>query len=155
MSVIGVDFDGTIVPFLPEGHSLADTGAEKVLRELVDKGHEIILVSCRNNSLDNPFNYVNGVLREESSLGEAIRWFVERKIPLSGINISPKQKTIIGDSQKPLVDILIDDTNLGTKLKTMTVDYVSPSTGEIIPGYKTHCVDWSWVRRELIKKGIL
>ena len=51
--VILVDFDGTVVPKLPIGYSNYNTGAERVLRKLVDRGHKIVLWTCRNNSPDN------------------------------------------------------------------------------------------------------
>lgn len=148
--IIGVDFDGTIIPKLPIGSCDYDTGAESVLKDLVAQGHMIVLFTCRNKSKSNPYNYISGVRREEDSLDEALRWFRERNIPLSGINKSPGQVEMVGASIKPHFHIVIDDTNLGTKLKEVVV---------CIPGhhdsYKTYCVDWDWVRQELIKIGAL
>lgn len=142
--IILVDFDGTIIPQLPlNGSCDIDTGAEKVLKRLVSSGHLLVLWTCRNNSKSNPYNYVNGIYREgETSLDEAVKWFEDRGIPLYGVNEVPGEKGKVGCSRKPLGDLLIDDTALGTPLTYGEVNYLSIDTGEIIKGYKTYCVDW-------------
>ena len=137
-----MDFDGTVVPKIPDGYCDVDTGAHKVLLELIQAGHLLVLWTCRNNSLDNPYNYINGVPREETCLSEAVKWFESRRIPLYGINSVPNQETKIGYSKKLLGDIIIDDTALGIPLVWGNVDYISYDTGEIIRGFYTHCVDW-------------
>ena len=64
--IILVDFDGTIIPQLPyNGICDIDTGAERVLKRLVSSGHLLVLWTCRNNSRENPYNYVNGIYRGE------------------------------------------------------------------------------------------
>ena len=146
--IIAVDFDGTIVPKIPNGSCDLDTGAERVLRKLLDSGDRIILYTCRNNSHSNPYNYYKGEWRKETSLNEAIRWFKERNLELSGINKRPNQKQHIGDSLKPYVDIIIDDTCLGIKLKNVIVDYKTHS-GEEIKNFPSYHVDWDWVEKEL------
>lgn len=142
MAIILLDFDGTVVPKIPDGYCDVDTGAHKVLLELIQAGHLLVLWTCRNNSLDNPYNYINGVPREETCLSEAVKWFESRRIPLYGINSVPNQETKIGYSKKLLGDIIIDDTALGIPLVWGNVDYISYDTGEIIRGFYTHCVDW-------------
>ena len=142
MAIFLIDFDGTVVPKVPDGYCEVDTGAYKVLMDLVRAGHLLVLWTCRNNSLENPYNYINGVPREESCLSEATRWFEERNIPLYGVNSVPGQETKIGYSKKLLGDFIIDDTALGIPLAFGNVDYVTYDTGEIIRGYYTHCVDW-------------
>lgn len=153
--IIAVDYDGTVVPKLPEGFCEVDTGAERVLRKLVEAGHLLVLWTCRNNSIDNPYNFVRGMLREESSLEEAMRWFDEHNIPLYGINDVPNQSSLIGKSRKLLYDILIDDTSLGIPLVFGEVNYVSYETGEICYNYHTHCVDWRAVESLLIQRRVI
>lgn len=143
--IILVDFDGTIIPQLPyNGICDIDTGAERVLKRLVSSGHLLVLWTCRNESKENPYNYVNGIYRGkgDTCLDEAVRWFRERNIPLYGINEVPGEKCKVGCSRKPLGDLLIDDTALGTPLTYGEVNYTSIDTGKLIKGYKTFCVDW-------------
>ena len=150
---IGVDYDGTVVVALPEpGYCEVDTGAERVLGRLVSSGHELFLWTCRNESTDNPYNYIDGQLRGHTSIDEAVDWFLERGIPLSGINEVPGEENIIGTSRKPLFDLLIDDTALGSRLVYGEVEYASLDTGEI-KRTRAYSIDWAWVERELIKRG--
>lgn len=155
MAIILVDFDGTVVPKVPDGYCDVDTGASNVLHKLIQAGHLIVLWTCRNNSIDNPYNYINGVPREETCLQEAVDWFESNKIPLYGVNSVPGQENLIGYSKKLLGDIIIDDTALGIPLSWGNVDYVSYSTGEIIRGYYTHCVDWRAVEAILKQQKLI
>ena len=92
MATFLIDFDGTCVPNLPEpGFSEVDTGAERVLKRIVSAGHRLILWTCRNNSRNNPYNYIGGKFRTETSLEEAERWFREREIPLYCVNNNPEE----------------------------------------------------------------
>ena len=155
MAKIGIDFDGCCVVALPEpGICDVDTGAAEVLGDLVKNGHELILWTCRNDDKENPYNWVNGELRTETSLGEAIRWFSEHDIPLAGINGYQEETQRIGHARKLLIDLLIDDTNLGSKYTVGEVEYVSLETGEI-KKIETYSLDWGWVRDELVKMGLL
>jgi len=155
MARIGIDFDGCCVVALPEpGICNVDTGAAEVLGDLLKKGHELILWTCRNNDTGNPYNWINGEIRAESSLSEAVRWFRERDLELSGINYVPEEEKLIGKSRKILIDILIDDTALGSKLTIGEVEYTSLETGEI-KRIKTYSIDWNWVREELTEMGLL
>jgi len=156
MSRIAVDFDGVCVVALPEsGKPIeADTGAAEVLGDLVKAGHSLILWTCRNDDPGNPYNWVDGKLREETSLGEAVRWFQEHGIPLEGINGWEGEDRLIGKSRKSLFDYLIDDTSVGTKYKVGEVEYVSYETGEI-KRTRTFCIDWEWMRSELQNLGLL
>jgi hypothetical protein len=155
VAIILLDFDGTVVPKIPDGYCDVDTGAHKVLLELIQAGHLLVLWTCRNNSLDNPYNYINGVPREETCLSEAVKWFESRRIPLYGINSVPNQETKIGYSKKLLGDIIIDDTALGIPLVWGNVDYISYDTGEIIRGFYTHCVDWIAVEAILKQRKLI
>lgn len=153
--VILVDFDGTVVPKLPIGYSNYNTGAERVLRKLVDRGHKIVLWTCRNNSPDNPYNYINGKWRKETSLEEAVRWFKERDIELFGINSVPGEVLEVGTSRKALSSYVIDDTSICMPMKPCLVDYVSYETGKEVHDYPSEHVDWDYVESCLIKRGIL
>lgn len=156
MAIIAVDFDGTCVVSLPEpGLCEIDTGAEKVIKQLISAGHKIILWTCRNHSKNNPYNYTNGEFREnEDSLDEAIEWFKKRNIQLYGINKVPDETFIIGDSRKALYDLLIDDTSLGAKLIYGEVEYAALDTGEI-KRTQAFSIDWKWVEYECKKIGLL
>lgn len=153
--IILCDYDGTVVPRIPDGYCEVDTGAERVLKKLINAGHLIVLWTCRNNSLTNPWNYINGMLREESSLDEAIRWFTDRDIPLYGVNYVPGEKEKVGKSRKPLADLIIDDTALGIPLVWGEVNYVSYITGEVIHKYQTYCVDWMAIEAMLTQQKII
>lgn len=91
--VINLDFDGTCVkhkyPLI--GDSI---GAEPVLRELTEKGHQLILFT----------------MRDGSTLKDAVNWFKKNNIPLYGIQRNPNQHWT--SSPKSLADLIIDDTNL-------------------------------------------
>ena len=155
MSRIGVDFDGVCVVALPEpGYTKTETGAAEVLGDLIRAGHSLVLWTCRNNDPGNPYNWINGELREETSLEEAIRWFQEKGLELEGINSWEGEDRIIGKSRKMLTDYLIDDTAIGVRFKVGDVEYVSYETGEI-KQIQTYCIDWEWMRNELVYLGLL
>ena len=59
MATILVDFDGTCIPSLPMGgYTDYNTGAEKVLIDLIKNGHNIVLWTVRNESDNNPYNCI-------------------------------------------------------------------------------------------------
>ena len=158
MAVILVDGDGTCWPQVPHGfYSKKDIGSAEVLRELVEKGHEIVLWTCRNNSKSNPYNYHirDKSWRKETSLGEALRWFRDQGIPLAGVNSYAPGEKFIGKTQKPLGDVIIDDTAIGTPIIEDEVDVYSVRTGRKSFPRKTKYVDWKKVRLLLIEKGLL
>ena len=74
--IIAVDFDGTCVthdyPKLGK-----DIGAVEVLRELVDKQHQLILWTMRSNNNDFPGQNDTIV---NTGLTDALNWFKENKI---------------------------------------------------------------------------
>lgn len=151
MAIFLVDFDGTCVAKVPgKGYSNYDTGAERVLKRLIASGHEIVLWTCRNNSSTNPYNYIHGgkIKREETSLEEAVRWFKERDIPLSGINESPDDYKV-GEARKALGDFIIDDIAIGTPLREITIDWISYESGITYKNTKTSCVDWEKIEQYL------
>jgi hypothetical protein len=105
-----VDFDGTCVThdFPNIGK---DIGAVPVLKQLVEKGHKIILFTMRSH---RPFINFDGSTRD--TLQETIDWFKDNDIPLYGINTNPTQKDWT-DSPKAYGQLLIDDIGLGVPLK--------------------------------------
>ena len=99
--VIGIDFDGTCVTHeYPEiGKSI---GAEKVLRDLVKNGHQLVLCTMRGH-----MSYEGRDL-----LQEAVDWFEKNGIKLFGVNRTPLQDTWT-DSPKPYAQMYIDDAAFG------------------------------------------
>lgn len=96
---IAVDFDGTCVkhkyPLVGEDVD----GAVSVLKELVRKGHKIILYTMRNGD----------------TLDDAISWFIDNDIELWGINRNPEQYRW-SPSSKVFANLCIDDAALGIPL---------------------------------------
>ena len=112
---IVLDFDGTCVQneFPYVGESI---GAEQVLVDLVRNGHDLILFTARG----------------DGHLEDAIQWFSDHSLPLSGIQQHPEQKAITS-SPKPVGDIIIDDKMLGALL----VD--------------DRYVNWDWAAKQLLQ----
>lgn len=96
--IICVDFDGTCVTheYPKVGR---DIGAQEVLTRIVEKGHSIILWTMRSGK----------------ELDDAVNWFMENNIPLSGINENPTQKEWTS-SPKAYGHMYIDDAALGCPL---------------------------------------
>lgn len=111
MAIFAVDFDGTVVTHeYPEIGK--DVGAVKVLKDLVEAKHRIILFTMRSGD----------------ELDAAVRWFSDNDIPLFGINKNPEQHTWT-KSAKPYAHAYIDDAALGVPLlhvegKRAYVDWV-------------------------------
>lgn len=112
--IIAVDFDGTCVTheFPKIGK---DIGAVPVLKELVQKGHKIILYTMRSHPDDyNQGKTLSGKIVSDT-LQDAINWFKENDIPLYGVNENPDQKKWTS-SPKVYANIYIDDAALGAPL---------------------------------------
>lgn len=147
MATILCDFDGTVIPRLPEIGVVIqprDIGAAEVLKELTDNGHKIILWTCRDLDPKNPYNQG----RDEKSLEEAINWFKNRNIPLYGINSNPNTSidSMLHLSTKPLGDHIIDDTAIGAPLINVRALYHSINSTEI-KRINTVCIDWIEIRK--------
>jgi hypothetical protein len=98
--IIAIDFDGTCVkhayPLVGE-----DIGAGRILRDLVDNGHKLILWTMRSGE----------------TLAEAVKWFESEGIPLYGVNSNPTQINWT-KSPKVYAELYIDDGALGAPLIT-------------------------------------
>lgn len=113
--IIAIDFDGTCVthefPFVG-----LDIGAAKVIKRLVDSGHQIILWTMRSN-VDDPKSEDENILSLGGKyLDDAVKWFEDNKIPLYGINSNPTQSTWT-KSPKAYAQMYIDDAAFGVPLK--------------------------------------
>jgi len=136
---IVIDFDGTCVTheFPKIGK---DIGAEEVLKDLIKKGHRLILFTVRSDVV-NPECTSEDLIGEPGFyLTDAINWFIERDIPLYGIQSNPEQSKWT-HSPKAYGQIYIDDAALGCPL--------------IWDLYERPYVDWKGVRRLLEKRSIL
>ncbi len=95
---IGIDFDGTVVTheYPNIGRQI---GAYRVLKDLVEAGHKLILNTMRSGEY----------------LQDAVDWFERLEIPLYGINENPTQKEWT-ESPKVYANLYIDDAALGVPL---------------------------------------
>lgn len=96
---IGIDFDGTVVkhqyPKIGE-----DIGAVPVLKELVAKGHKLILIT----------------MRSDEYLDAACEWFYDNGVELYDANQNPSQRRWT-HSPKIYANVYIDDAGIGTPIK--------------------------------------
>lgn len=123
---IAVDFDGTCV-FHEYPHVGAEVpGAVQILKELAEKGHNLILYT----------------MRCDKELEDAVQWFRERGITLYDVNHNMSQ-TSWTSSPKVYAQIYIDDAALGAPL-------LVPSCRKTRP-----YVDWDVVRKYLSCWGVL
>lgn len=139
---IAIDFDGTCVshefPFI--GKSI---GAEHVLKQLVEKGHKLILNTMRdkNHMYDKRLQKVVTTDKyNKSLLEEAEDWFKANGIELFDSNINKTQRTWTY-SPKVYANLYIDDAALGIPL--------------IEEEGSRPYVDWIRVEQILKEKGVL
>ena len=134
---ICIDFDGTCVTHeYPEiGRSI---GAESVLKELVEKGHQLILFTMRS---DRVVNALFGKY-EETFLTDAMDWFKQNEIKLYAVQKNPEQHTWT-DSPKAYASLYIDDAALGCPL-------IVPENSSERP-----YADWKKIREILVAQSIL
>jgi len=111
---IAIDFDGTCVEhqFPQIGPDVPD--AVDTMQQLVDEGHTLFLYTMRSGKY----------------LAEAIQWFADNDITLSGINRDPEQ-TDWTNSPKCYAELYVDDAAFGAPL--------------IREGGKRPYLDWSGV----------
>jgi hypothetical protein len=109
---IAIDFDGTCVTHeYPEVGK--EIGATEVLRELVAKGHNLILFTMRSDF--NGYDEDGQHIPSNKCLTDAVNWFRERNIPLYGIQKNPSQLSWTS-SPKVYAELYIDDSALGCPL---------------------------------------
>jgi len=112
---INIDFDGTCVTheFPKVGKSI---GAEKVLKRLVDNGHQLILFTMRSDR-HAPTPVIDATIQNVTGnfLTEAVEWFKKNDIELYGIQSNPTQNNWT-TSPKSYAELIIDDTALGCPL---------------------------------------
>ena len=138
---ICIDFDGTCVShaFPKVGK---DIGAAPVLKELVAKGHKLILWTMRSDrevlgAIGDDF-----IIDEKGTfLTDAVNWFKQHDIPLYGIQQNPTQ-TNWTTSPKCYAEKYIDDAAMGCPLIQLE--------GEARP-----FVNWYEMKKLLIGEGIL
>ncbi|GAB6008323.1 HAD family hydrolase [Dysgonomonas reticulitermitis] len=138
---ICIDFDGTCVAH--EYPNIGkDIGAIPVLKELVEKGHRLILFTMRSDRKKK--KKIDGleVMVEENVLTEAVRWFEDNGIPLYGVQKNPTQR-FWTSSPKAYGHLYIDDAALGCPL--ILDDSISDRP----------YIDWFRIREMLVDSGIL
>ena len=128
---LNIDFDGTCTTqsFPKIG---TDIGAQKVLKELVANGHDLILFTIRWDCPGNPDN---------NYLTQAVNWFKDNDIALYGIQCDPEQGSWT-NSPKSCAQFMIDDSAIGCPLK---------KDGLSLKPY----ADWEKIREILIEKGLI
>jgi hypothetical protein len=111
---LNIDFDGTCTThdFPRVGK---DIGAARVLKRLVQNGHQLILFTMRNDSDDILNEHFEIVTKGVTYLTDAVNWFKENDIPLYGIQSNPTQH-LWTSSPKSYAQIMIDDSALGCPL---------------------------------------
>lgn len=138
---ICIDFDGTCVAH--EYPNIGkDIGAVPVLKELVEKGHKLILFTMRSDRKKKKKIDGQEIIVEENVLTEAVQWFEENDIPLYGIQKNPKQR-FWTTSPKAYGQLYIDDAALGCPLITDDSESDRPYA------------DWKKINEKLIELGIL
>ena len=138
--IIAIDFDGTCVTheFPKIGK---DIGAIPVLKELVTKGHKLILWTMRSDGEVLGATGDKFIIDAKGTfLTDAVNWFKENNIPLYGIQKNPTQ-TNWTTSPKVYAELYIDDAALGIPLVK-------------IKGSRPY-VNWVEIKKLLIKEGIL
>lgn len=138
---ICIDFDGTCVaheyPIIGK-----DIGAIPVLKELVEKGHRLILFTMRSDRKKKKKIDGQEVMVEENVLTEAVQWFADNDIPLYGVQKNPTQR-FWTSSPKAYGHLYIDDAALGCPL---ILDD---------PNSDRPYVDWIRIREMLVENGVL
>ena len=124
MKYIAIDVDGTIVRHEYPQMGVDVPGAEYTIKDLVKAGNKIIIFTMRSGK----------------ELEDAVNWYIERGIPLYGVNVNPTQHTWTS-SPKAYANCFIDDAALGCPL--------------IYEEGERPYVDWAKVRILLIEQGYL
>lgn len=122
--IIAIDFDGTCITHAyPEIGK--DIGAVPILKELVERGHKLILYTMRHGE----------------SLDAAVQWFKDNDIELYAANKNPIQE-LWSLSPKVYAELYIDDAALGCPLSRSAIS-------------ERDFVNWTSVARRLNKMGLI
>lgn len=139
--IICVDFDGTcVIHSFPELGK--DIGAQDVLKQLVDKGHQLILWTMRCDGQEESETKSGYKIHSGDYLTQAIKWFEDNDIPLFGVQRNPAQDQWTS-SPKCYAQLYIDDAGIGCPLKFVPEISNRPF------------VNWAEVEKLLIQQGIL
>lgn len=113
--IIAVDFDGTIVEnaFPAIGNAIPE--AVETLKFMVNRGHRIILHTCRTNRLTSG----------RRPLDEAAQWCKAHGIELYAVNDNPVSRAQYGAQSKVYADMYIDDHGFGIPMVNGHVDWMT------------------------------
>ena len=145
---IAIDFDGTCVTHEYPGIG-KDIGAQKVLKKLIEKGHNLILWTMRS---DNN-NFTDGLTVQNDGLTQAVNWFKNNDIPLYGVQRNPTQD-MWTQSPKCYAQLYIDDAALGCPL-IYSGKFEGEVNGRIYIKTKRPYVDWYEIEKLLKENGVL
>lgn len=97
--IFGIDFDGTIVEANYPSIGVLKPNAKKIINQLFDEGHEIIINTCRAGIFE----------------GDAYKFLAENGIQYTFVNSNlPRLIQEFGqDCRKISADLYIDDKQLG------------------------------------------
>ena len=123
--IIAVDFDGTIVSHMYPKIGIENPSAIRVLKKLIEQGHQLILWTMRSGE----------------PLNEAVAYCEERSISFLGVNSNPDQSSWT-TSPKQYADLYIDDAALGCPT-------------QFDPNTQRQWVNWRDVEAILIRTGYL
>lgn len=124
-SVLAIDFDGTIVENDHPNVGKPNPGAIEVLRELMEKGYRLILLT----------------MREGDALNQAVVYCNGHNVDFIGINENPEQKEWAPDSRKVYANLYIDDAGMNIPLR--------------MGSNEKPCVDWEKLRDVFVSWGVL
>ena len=123
--IIAVDFDGTLVSHMYPKIGIENPSAFRVLKKLIEQGHQLILWTMRSGE----------------PLNEAVAYCEERGISFLGVNSNPNQSSWT-TSPKQYADLYIDDAALGCPT-------------QFDPNTQRQWVNWRDVEAILIRTGYL
>ena len=123
--IIAVDFDGTIVSHMYPKIGIENPSAIRVLKKLIEQGHQLILWTMRSGE----------------PLNEAVAYCEERGISFLGVNSNPDQFSWT-TSPKQYAHLYIDDAALGCPT-------------QFDPNTQRQWVNWRDVEAILIRTGYL
>lgn len=120
--IIAIDFDGTCVEHEYPEVGPDVPGAAEWLRRFAELGAKLILWTMRDFGRADPTNvpgtYIDPLSLpwiaegapegKRTPLGDAVKWFADRRIPLLGINHNPTQRSWTR-SPKCYANVYIDD----------------------------------------------